>query len=468
MATIMPEARPRPANPARRRSPGLISLGLLFAVALGRDGLAFDRAAFEEKLASESLIYEQYVSEDATKQLFIEGRVSEANERLENLVADVHKTVVDHFVLGNMLYVHDPAASDRHMKRAESLAPDNPLVLFERGMHEHRKGNHAGARDYYRRFHAGEPGARHPVSWAYLTHAYLMTDQIEDAFDAWQRARFGSNHTAIEKGMYAIFSRSNPERDREQLVIDINAGDAGKLCDLWTLDSNWEFDWWNYGERKKYLAFDRALAGKRVEAGSREADYFDLCTSGKTLDGEAYVARLERLGILAGDNRLPRSAALIYTILRRLTADKLMTAAQFLERFELQITTYAEANPLERKYYEILAYLYSSTGNRDGLKAVDAHGWHELKLEKFAASFIVGLDPGSGAYDAQLEAALSEFPDSVTLNRLRLVRAGSSKERALATFVASQFSDVKNNWKGPYRLNDYMEGLRHEIAKLKH
>jgi uncharacterized LabA/DUF88 family protein len=48
--------------------------------------------------------------------------------------------------------------------------PDNPYVLFERGIHEHRAGSCERADDYYARFIKTKEGVDHPVAHAYATH----------------------------------------------------------------------------------------------------------------------------------------------------------------------------------------------------------------------------------------------------------------------------------------------------------
>ena len=84
--------------------------------------------------------------------------------------------------------------------------------------------HYALAAAYYERFHHSQTGKKHAVSWAYLTHTYLMTGQTKAAIEAWGAAQFGRNHTTIEKGMYTIFFNSQQPRDRQRLIAEINTG----------------------------------------------------------------------------------------------------------------------------------------------------------------------------------------------------------------------------------------------------
>ena len=439
---------------------------VLLSFAIQSSVYAFDADEFYVTVAGTGQKYQALTATAEMRRLDVEGRVSESNQRLRRLVPDQDKTFYDYFILGNMLFEADWQSSYEYMKRAEALEPDNPLLLLERGMHEHRAQNYAQATAYYERFHSSQAGKNHAVSWAYLTHTYLMTGQANAALEAWRSAQFGRNHTAIEKGMYTIFANSQQQRDRQRLVAEINAGHGNKLCDLWLLDSNWEIDWWNNKAKDRYLEFDIQLAQQVLKRGSIEAEYFAFCSGSADLGDAEYLAELKRLGILDGKKRLPESPALVYAIVRKLIANELMSTTEFLSTFESQLLDIANRNPRDRQYFDVLAFLYADTENFELLRVVDLHGWRKLNIENFAASYIADLDPKSASYARLLDEALTDFPNSVTLNQFRLEDSGGSSETAVARFVAAQFANVKNNWSGPYQLNDYMLSLKHELAKL--
>ena len=441
-------------------------LFVLLSFAIQSSVYAFDADEFYEIAAETGQKYQALTATAEMRRLDVEGRLSESNQRLLRLVPDQDKTFYDYFILGNMLFKLDWKTSYEYMKRAETLEPDIPLLLLERGMHEHRAQNYALATAYYERYHNSQAGRDHAVSWAYLTHTYLMTGQTKAALEAWGPAQFGRNHTAIEKGMYTIFANSQQPRDRQRLIAEINAGHSSKLCDLWVLDSNWEIDWWNKKAKDRYLEFDSQLAQQVLKPGSIEAEYFAFCSEAADLSDADYLTELKRLGILDGKKRLPESPALVYAILQKLIANELMSASDFLGTFESQLLDYANRNPRDQQYFDVLAFLYADTENFELLKVVDLHGWRKLNVENFAVSYIAGLDPESATYAKLLDEALTAFPNSVTLNQFRLEDTGGSSETAVVRFVAAQFANVKNNWSGPYRLNDYMLSLKHELAKL--
>ncbi len=179
------------------------------------------------------------------------------------------------------------------------------------------------------------------------------------------------------------------------------------------------------------------------------------------------MEKLIELGIMGETNILPQSPELIYGMLNRLIKSKKMTAEKFLELYEAQILKYKELNPKYLKYYETLGFLYASTGQKDKLKEIDLYGWKAFGLEKFANSYLVGLDFKSDEFKEAFKAAKSDFPTSITISDLNYSLLNPKSKQALAQFVAAQFTNVKNNWAGPYRLSDFMASLKHEMDKLE-
>ncbi|OZG71567.1 hypothetical protein BTA51_19995 [Hahella sp. CCB-MM4] len=430
---------------------------------------AFDMDAFRDAVSQHEKVYSDYTSSAAAQRLFDEGKVSEANDEIKNLVPDEQKTAYDYFLLGNMLFELDRESSFKFMKEAEKLQPDNPFILYERGIHEHRAGHYLSAEDYYKRFQDSGLGDGNPIVSAYLTHVYLMNRKVEDAFRAWKNAGFGNNHTSIEKAMYTVFSDTDQEHERESLIKAIKTGDTHKLCDLYELDAHWETDWWNHKPKENYLEYDRELAKDILRPGSRDEGYFKFCSSTESVSDEVYAKQLRDLEVLSGKGRLPESPALVYSILKNVMLRKLLTPQEFLEKFEPQLVSYSKQHPDAREYFDVLAYLYVNIGDSEKLRAIDLHGWKVLRIEKYAESYVVGQRYNEKEYPSVLEDALEDFPLSQMLNKLKLADAPpdkSVKREALIDFVASQFPDVKNNWKGPYRLNDFMASLRYELDQL--
>ncbi|GLQ30321.1 hypothetical protein GCM10007876_07990 [Litoribrevibacter albus] len=408
-------------------------------------------------------IYNAYSTQPEIEKLFVEGKASVANQKLKTLVPDHEKTKYDYFVLGNMLFQNDFEASYNYMLKAEQRDPDNPLISFERAIHEHRLGNYAKALDYYLRYQKSGASKVNVIPDAYLTHVYLMLGQADKALESWKGVNFRRTHTAVEKAMYTIFSKVNQESDRQELISKIRLGEPLRLCDLHSLDSNWEIDWWNHTPKKSYLEYDQKLAESILDPASALFKYVQLCQSGSKISDQQYVDELNKLGFFS---ELPESSELIYESLRRAISTKHTTPDAFLKTFEDKLIAFSEKYPLDRKYFDVLAFLYSSSGNKEKLKAIDRHGWKVLKLEKYAQSYLASLDPGSDEYMTALDESLRDFPFSIGLNIYRLSIEKQRTRDAFIQFAAAQFANVKNNWAGPYRLNDYMTNLKYELEKL--
>ena len=147
---------------------------------------------------------------------------------------------------------------------------------------------------------------------------------------------------------------------------------------------------------------------------------------------------------------------------------KTMSPQQFLDQFESQIIQYSEQHPNDKRYYDVLAFLYSKTNNAESLKAVDLYGWKELSLEHYASSYVVRLNPKSEEFQRALNEALNDFPASPTLNEIHsLSLQPQYRKYAMAKFVATKFENLKTQSKSKYRLDDYMASLENKIKELE-
>lgn len=409
-------------------------------------------------------IYAEFENTTEIENMLINGKVDEVNQRLISLIPDSKKTALDNFILGNMLYEIDPQASYHFMLKAEKEDANNPFILFERGLHEHRLGNYSLAQAYYERTSKFPITSKNHILFAYLTHTYLMTGQADKAFEAWEKADFREHHTSIEKAMYSVFSDNNQEKKRSELLSDIRNGQVYKLCDLYQLDAQWEIDWWNYKPKKEYVQFDKNLADITLKQPI-DKEHFGLCTD-ENLSDEAFIERLTAIGFFEKNASLPKSARLIHKVLGRLLKTNKMSLEEFIQKHESQLIDLSKAAPKNRKYYDVLAVLYERTENTEKLESINRYGWKVLKLENYARSYIAHLKPKSTEYYTNLDEALVDFPLSPILNGYRLSDDSYNKKEALLKFVASQFTNVKNNWMGPHRLNDYMASLKFELEKL--
>lgn len=445
---------------------------LLFATVLICTGLAHSATQedFTSRVGVVAAKYERLTRSPEARLLIEQGKKSQLNARLKALVPDDEKTVIDHFVLSNMLYRSDIPASDAYMKAAERALPNNPFILFERAMHEHRAGHCAAALPLYERASLSFNDRQRPDTlWAYVTHCRLMLGDAAGAISAWEKVDFREHHTGIEKAMYEIFSKANPDAEREQLIQSIMDGDAGGVCKLIKLDNNWEIDWWNTMEQADFLKHDIALINGLAKHNNKINLAAGLCIEAVALDDPAFREYVSSAGYWGNRFALPEDPAATYRLISQLNERKLATPAEILERYGALLEARHQQAPDDRSTLDLLAFLYSATGRKEKLKGVDLYGWKTLHIQNYALSYVKGLAETDPDYQRVVAEAARDFPDSTELQRLNLALHGESSDGLtyLMRYVASQFPNVEEHLTGRYRLNDFMAALKNESAALR-
>lgn len=434
---------------------------LLFAgLALAATSTHAANSIFEQQIAEGSPKYLAASNSREARQWIRQGKRSLVDAKLKTLVDDRKKTAVDYFMLGNMLYRVDVPASDAFIIKAEQLLPDEPLIQYERAMHEHRAGHCKEALPYYEKALAADSQKGNPVAWAYVTQCQLVMGNYEAAKEAWKKADFRKHHIAIEKGMYEIFATENPSAKREQKVAEASKGSVDGVCELLDLDANWETDWWNIEPNEEFLANDTEIANSQHNA---EASMCVTLASG--IDKEQLPLLLEKAGYWGSKFNVPASPALTYMVARNLTQHGIAEPAQVLARYEPQLQAQHMADPANLRTLDVLAYLYVNTGNKDKLAALDRIGWKVLHQQKYAESYMVGKSPADADYGSELEQALADFPNSAVISRLALKAHFDSpdKFKYMMRFAATQFANVRKHGMERFRLSDYMASLEKEV-----
>lgn len=428
---------------------------------------AAENTAFLYEIQKMGEKYESLANSPESIQFIKEGKKSAVNTRLKTLVPDKNKTAADYFILSNMLYRTDIAASDSYIKMADDLSPENPFILFERAMHEHRAGNCKAALPLYERvsLKSKEMQSSNKL-WGYVTHCRLVIGDYLGAIESWRKADFGNHHTAIEKSMYDIFSSNDPDLEREKLINSISAGTVAGACELIKLDKNWELDWWNIKEKKEYLTHDTEFLKNLANKNTKIDLAIGLCIDSLALNDTEFRKYIAASDYWENKYILPDDPTATYMLINQLVQRKIATPLEILAHYEDQLVKRYTTDPKNQRTLDVLAFLYSQNKVRDKLKGIDIHGWKNLKLQKYAESYIQGISKTDPEYQQTLETAALDFPNSVTIQGANLALHNQSKDRPvyLMKYVAAQFSDVKNNWLGPYRLSDFMTSLEYEAA----
>lgn len=368
---------------------------------------------YEINKASEK--YHNLTKSTEFEELILKGRKSIANKRLKTLVPDADKTAFDYFILANMLFKSEPEASYSLMKTANVLMPENPYILFELAMHEHRSGNCKAAIPFYEKASKQFQKHQNKKIWVYITHCRLMLGDYKQALESWGKVNFSEHHISIEKSMYDIFSNKDLDIEREKMINSIMTGSAKQVCELIELDKNWEIDWWNVKIKKEFLEYDTELLktlsknNKSIESAS------ELCLHGISLNDREFINFASQSGYWGATYKLPEVPATSFILIRELVKRKIATPEEILIRYEDQLVSNHRAFPDDIRTLNLLAYLYDATKNYEKLKKIDLHGWKNLKLQKYAESYVSRIPNNSLEYKSALEIASKDFPNSVRI-----------------------------------------------------
>lgn len=437
---------------------------LLSVVVLSQPAHSAEVPDFISKSQAAGKIYKDFIESSESLLLIKEGKKSEVNERLKTLVPDKNKTVYDYFTLSNLFYKADRSTSKSYIEKANELSPKNPFILYELAMHEHRSGNCKVALPMYE-----TAGALFEVTspnlWAYVTHCHLMLGNYAAATRSWQKADFRNHHIGIEKSMYEIFSTQNSDLEREKHINFIRAGSADAVCELIELDRNWEIDWWNVKEKKEYLEYDIELVNSLSKNNNELQNPVSLCINSTNLKDGDFRKYIAESGYWGREYLLPDGPMATYFLIRELKKRDIATPKEIVERYEQQLLKRHIADPSNQRTLDIIAFLYSTTGNNEKLKRIDNYGWKRLGLQKYAESYIQGIPNTAPELRETVELAASQFPNSVKIQGANLILNNQSdhRKKSLMMYVAAQFANVKNHMYGEFRLNDYMASLEHEM-----
>jgi hypothetical protein len=424
---------------------------------------------FMSEIQAASEKYQNLANSPESVRLLKEGKKTELNTQLKALVPDKSKTVYDYFILSNMLYRTDISASNSFMKIADELSPENPFILFELAMHQHRAGKCDMALPMYEKAAVLFKKKQSPVLWGYITHCRLVLGNYDGAIESWRKINFRDHHTAIEKSMYDIFSSKDPDTEREKLLGSVNLGESDAVCELVDLDRNWELDWWNIETNKEYFEYDVAVANKLAKSNKKIQLAVGLCVDAVGLNDSEFRDYIVKSGYWDGKYFLPDGSMAAYTLIRELAKRNIASSQKIIEHYEDQLVKRFAEDPKNQRTLDTLAYLYSATKNVEKLKKIDMHGWKVLRIQKYAESYIIGIPLATPEFREAVVAAAVDFPNSVKIQGANafLNHQSDAKAEFLMKYAAAQFSDVKNHRYGPHRLDDFMASIEHEVGTSK-
>jgi hypothetical protein len=361
---------------------------------------------------------------DQAAKLSAEGYPTDGNQVLLTL-AEEDESPVAAFVIGNLLFASDPAASYRLHLRAQHALPHEPLVALEVAMDQHRRGDYATAIANYRLPIAAGTGKQFS---ALLADCLIRTGQLKAAVQAWNDADHAGHHTEIDCAICTIYGPLSPAQRRGELVARIEAGDVGKLGALILLDLAWDTDWWSAKVYAEGLDADLKRAAQLF--GRRDARYLALAVYAKVArvtekkQSDIQKAFTDAHLVIGPGATLPDDSQLARACCELAVTANLATPADLWNAYEATLRGRLERQDSDALH--LLCWLAAQNHN-PVLSDLDRLGWEEWNDPAFAPTYMVDRyreKKLTSPTDAQLLAAMALAPDNATLSNLRLALAG--------------------------------------------
>jgi len=436
-----------------------ISLLLIFPVVSN----AFEITEYFPDFPEKSKIYQDISLKGKKEDFGNTGRIEELNQLLLSAVKPENKTASDYFILGNMLFGGYLDQSIEFMKIAEKLSKNNPLIMYERAIQEHRNNNCEGAVGYYDRFFETSFGKNHAIARARSTECYLKTKRYSDAIDSWILADHGSNHISIEKAIFSMYE-GEPYYSRRLKLLNkiIKDNETNLFPELISLDLEWRIDWWNIEVNQQYLDLDLALAKKMLVDTEYEKLKVLTHLVKKDLTKDEVVKLLDETELWNKTSQLPKSDIFMYHLVFYLSKQGLVTPTELLNRFEDELRQRVFSESKRTKNLDILAYIYSET-DQAKLKEIDLLGWKKYGVSNYALSLFMSETDAKKKLNILDQIAL-DFPYEPQIAEAKFAfnKNKSIETDLMANMVVGEFLNVKNVYNS-YKLKDYIYSLAKQI-----
>lgn len=320
------------------------------------------------------------------------------------------------YLIGGALYNIDTAQSFRLHKEAYTADPKEQHFILEYAIELHRKRQYAEAAKLYESYSGKVKDDIRIYVW--LADCYINTGETNKSMENWKKANHSENHTSIDFAIHVIYGKTDQIARRNDYKTDIAQGKLTSFYPLISLDLNWEFDWWNSGVQKFFLAKDIELAKEKSGTNTNDLKTLNTYVAIKQLEKEEpkseEIKKLLSENNLILDNKpLPSSGSVTSDLLRICFMKGLLDENGFYQSRGQELLKLAK----ETKDCEILnlyAYL-QATATGTVKPETDLLGWKEFKDERFAISYFMGKADKNRYDDKELAQALIDFPNSAML-----------------------------------------------------
>jgi tetratricopeptide (TPR) repeat protein len=402
-----------------------------------------DAIDFDTQVKQAMAKYKDFFEEENKKVL--NDQLLDANADLMRR-ADQERSPIFDFVAANMMYSMDPDRSFVLHQRTHQAYPDEPSVNLEWAMECHRRGDIAGAIPAYELFLKSKASSER--YWSLLADCYVRTGKLDEAIDAWQKARHGSNHTEIDFAIYEIYGGVPPLRKRAELLKAFENGDQTVAEALVLQDLSMEDDWWNTHVYKDGLRRDLDRVSRALGQDSQR--YRELAALAEMIQNEKLEAKdvsdqLTKMHLLVEGGNLPMNSLVASHYIALALKNKVVRSAELLARFAKELEQRAITGTGDVEALNVLCTLYSDTENWTRVQEFDALGWEKFHEVRFVTSFLLGLarDEKLKIDTPEFVKALKEYPENNLIQSIRLHLVGSEHLTA---------DDIAGAIKAEYRL----------------
>jgi tetratricopeptide (TPR) repeat protein len=355
-------------------------------------------------------------------------------------------------MLGNMLFETDRQLSYALHKAAAEREPENRYVALEWAMQLHRAGAHAEALKWYGKYSEADP--QWAISYALQADCLLRLGRVDEAIDAWEQSVDAPRGTIeqMESMVCAIHREPAPHQRRAELLSKVvKVGDVDAAAALIVLDCDFPQDWWNGGVHSAYLSHDLAAvvaALKLPEDDLRVRSLRCAAECAEALEAEEpeadVKAILEKYSLLVDDAKsLPSPDSLIASVIRAAVSGKAIDEAVVKKDFGQRLLDLAREGK-DAELWNIALYA-ALPGDAKGDLKLEREAFAATGNAKFACGILIVKSSAAElkSDDADLTAALKQFPENGQIQRLAYETAAREKKvtmDVLASAARAEFA----------------------------
>jgi len=352
------------------------------------------------------------------------GDFAGANAALLGGFPEATRTPAESFLLGNLLFEVDRKQSYALHRAAAKAEPQNPAVVWEWGLEQHRAGEFAGALAAYQIFSRARP--RSAASYALQADCLLRLGRVDEAVAAWGKSETAPDGSleAMESLVCAVHREPAPFKRRADLLAKATRDrDAGAAADLIALDCDFPRDWWNGGPQKTYLAHDAAAVAAALklppdDVVRRAMACAAECAAAGGDDAAAINAILGKHRLLVdADRTAPNHGGLLTVILAAARDAGAVDEATLRQEIGPKVLALAQKGRDVGLWN--CAAAFAPVDAPDEQLRLERDGWKATGDARFAAGVLLLKVQGGGLAgdDPDLVTARKQFPGSGLVQR---------------------------------------------------